>query len=109
MNSLAEPAFGARLGNNPRPASAPHTIPVVALGMGLSAFLAISYVICIVGYLLLPTLPVAHAALGIFLPGFTLLTWPSFFLGLVESAAWGWYVAVLFAPLYNFFARRFPQ
>lgn len=31
---------------------------------------------------------------------------PSFFLGLAESLAWGWYVALVFAPLYNFFAAR---
>jgi hypothetical protein len=43
------------------------------------------------------------------LPGFTWLTWPSFFLGLVESFAYGWYVALIFGPLFNFFASRFGQ
>ena len=33
------------------------------------------------------------------LPGFTWLTWPSFFLGLVESFAYGWYVALVFGLL----------
>jgi hypothetical protein len=79
-------------------------IPVLALGMALSSFLAISYVICVLGYLLLPGLPIDHAALTIFLPGFTLLTWSSFFLGLIESFGWGWYVALVFGPLYNAFA-----
>jgi len=74
--------------------------------MGLSLFLAISYVLCVLGYVFLPILPIAHSALAIFLPGFTLLSWPSFFLGLVESLGWGWYVALVFAPLYNFFAFR---
>ena len=83
-----------------------HTIPVLALGMGLSLFLAISYVLCVLGYLFLPSLPIAHSALTIFLPGFTLLSWPSFFLGLAESFGWGWYVALVFGPLYNFFAAR---
>jgi hypothetical protein len=41
------------------------------------------------------------------LPGFTWLTWPSFFLGLVETFVFGWYVALVFGPLYNFFAARF--
>jgi hypothetical protein len=91
-----------------RPASS-HRIGVVALGLGLSTFLAISYVVCVLGYLLLPGLPIAHAGLGIFLPGFTLLSWSSFFLGFVESVVWGWYVALLFGTLYNFFARKFPQ
>jgi hypothetical protein len=86
--------------------SAAGPIPIVTLGMALSSFLACSYLICILGYLLLPALPVEHEALAIFLPGFTLLSWQSFALGLVESLAWGWYIAVLFGALYNFFAHR---
>jgi hypothetical protein len=79
---------------------------IVVVGLSLSLFLVISYVICVIGYLVFPGLPISHAALSIFLPGFKLLDWQSFFLGLVESLAWGWYVAVLFVPLYNFFAKR---
>jgi hypothetical protein len=48
------------------------------------------------------------AALAIFLPGFKLLSWPTFLLGLVESFAYGWYIALTFGPLYNFFAARWP-
>ena len=84
----------------------PRTIPVLALGMGLSLFLAISYVLCIVGYVVFPGLPIAHSALAIFLPGFTLLSWSSFFLGLAETFGYGWYVALIFGPIYNFFAIR---
>ena len=84
----------------------PRTIPVLALGMALSLFLVISYVLCVIGYLLFPGLPIDHAALAIFLPGFQLLSWPAFLLGLVESFAWGWYVTLIFGPLYNFFAAR---
>lgn len=81
-------------------------IPIVTLGLSLSAFLALSYVICILGYLLFPGLPIEHSALRIFLPGFRLLTWGSFFVGLAESFAWGWYFAVIFGSIYNFVARR---
>ena len=88
------------------PAHAAHLIPVFALGMGLSASLAITYVLCVLGYLLFPGLPIEHSALAIFLPGFTLLSWPSFFLGLVESFGWGWYAALAYGPIYNFFAAR---
>lgn len=84
----------------------PRTIPVLALGMGLSLSLALSYILCITGYLVLPGLPIAHSALAIFLPGFTLLSWPSFVLGLVESFGYGWYIALVFGPIYNFFAVR---
>jgi 2TM family of unknown function (DUF5676) len=65
-------------------------------------FFAISYVICIVGYLVAPGFPVQHAALSIFLPEFDLLTWRSFVLGLVESFIWGWYIALVFGSLRNF-------
>ena len=81
-------------------------IPVVTLGLSLSGFFVISYLICVLGYLLFPSLPIAHTALSIFLPGFELLSWQSFFLGFVESFVWGWYIALVFAPLYNFFLRR---
>ena len=47
------------------------TIPIVTFGLALSAFFALSYIICILGYLLLPGLPVQHQFLAIFLPGFT--------------------------------------
>jgi hypothetical protein len=82
------------------------TVPVTVLGLSLSVFFAFSFVVCVIGYLFLPGLPVDHAALSIFLPGFLLLSWQSFFLGLAESFAWGWYVALVFGSLYNFFIRR---
>ena len=81
-------------------------IPILTLGQALSAFFIVSFGICILGYLVFPSLPVDHAALGIFLPGFTLLTWHTFFLGLIESFLWGWYIAVVFGAIYNFFLRR---
>ena len=82
------------------------TVSVQALGSSLSIFLVFSYVVCVVGYLLFPGLPISHTSLAIFLPGFELLSWQSFCLGLVESFAWGWYVALVLGPLYNFFVAR---
>src|SRR6516164_2459953 len=81
-------------------------IPIVAFGLSLSLFFLISYLICIAGYLLLPGFPVQHAALSIFLPGFELLSWRSFCLGMAESFIWGWYIALVFGALYNFICRR---
>lgn len=81
-------------------------IPVVPLGMSLGLFLGISYLACIVLYLIAPGMASGHAVLVLFLPGFKLLSWPSFFLGLVESFGYGWYIALIFGPLYNFFAAR---
>ena len=40
------------------------------------------------------------------LPGFHWLSVGSFFLGLIESYAYGWYIALIWAPLYNVFALR---
>jgi hypothetical protein len=82
------------------------TVPIAALGMSLSLFFAISFVLCILGYLIMPGLPVKHEALAIFLPGFELLTWRGFVIGLAESYAWGWYIALVLGSLYNFFAAR---
>jgi hypothetical protein len=87
-------------------ARAARTIPIVTLGLALSAFFAVSYLICVLGYLLLPEFAIQHAALSTILPGFTLLSWPSFFLGLAESLLWGWYIALMFGSIYNFVARR---
>jgi 2TM family of unknown function (DUF5676) len=89
----------------PRQVPGVRTLPVMAVGMALSLFLVFSYLICITTYFI-PGLPISHAMLTTFLPGFELLNWESFLLGLVESFAWGWYVALIFGPLYNFFALR---
>ena len=94
---MAEPAH-SRMSYHPR-------ISVFVLGLSLSLFLTISYVLCIIGFLILPGLPIEHSALAIFLPGFALLSWKTFFLGAIESFAWGWYVALVFCPLFNFFRR----
>ena len=91
---------GSRQATDNRP------ISIITLGQALSAFFILSYMICILGYLLLPGMPVEHESLAIFLPGFTLLSWHTFFLGLIESFLWGWYIALVFGPIYNFFLRR---
>ena len=102
--SMSGPRIGVR-SNGGQAAS----IRIVTLGLSLSVFFVISYVICIAGYLLLPGFPVQHEALSIFLPGFKLLTWQSYFLGLIESFVWGWYIALVFGPIYNFFSRRLER
>ncbi|MEQ9640554.1 MAG: DUF5676 family membrane protein [Alphaproteobacteria bacterium] len=80
-------------------------LPVMALGMSLGTFFAITFVLCVGFDLLFPEHAMYETWLRL-LPGFTWLTWQSFLLGLVESFAYGWYVALVFAPLFNFFARR---
>ena len=93
---------------NPRGAAVtPSRFPVFALGTSLSAFLAISYVLCVLFHVVFPNQVVTEMWFAMF-PGFTWLTWQSFVLGLIESIALGWYAALVFGPLYNFFAARWP-
>jgi hypothetical protein len=89
----------------PLPIASTPGIPIVALGMSLGSFLALTFVFCVLFDLWLPdqAMNVVWAPL---LPGFTWISWPSFFLGLIESFAYGWYVALVFGSLYNFFAAR---
>lgn len=80
-------------------------IPIIALGMSLGLFLSITFVLCVLFDLVFPTYAMNEAWAPLF-PGFTWLSWPSFLIGLVESFAYGWYIAVIFGPLYNLLAAR---
>ena len=73
----------------------------MALGLSFS----ITFVLCVLFDLWFPE-QAMYQTWQQLLPGFTWLTWPSFFLGLAETFAYGWYVALVFVPLYNFFAAR---
>jgi hypothetical protein len=105
---MAEP-LNKRAGNRPgtplSPAREAPRIPLVTFGLSLGLFLAITYVLC-VGFDLLFPGQAMYPSWQRLLPGFTWLTWPSFLLGLVESFAYAWYVALIFCPLFNFFAAR---
>lgn len=102
---MRENAPKANDGAVPPSARAAPGIPVFALGFSLGLFLAITFVLCVLFDLLLPGFAMNQVWAPL-LPGFTWLSWTSFFIGLVESFAYGWYVALVFGPLYNFFAAR---
>jgi len=81
------------------------TLSLGAIGNASSLFLAISFMLCVAGDLLMPQ----HAMYPVWeklLPGFVWLSWGSFFLGLIESYAWGWYFTLIWVPLYNVIAGR---
>jgi len=80
----------------------------VVLGTSLGVFLVVTFVLCVVFDLIFPDQAMYQTWLRL-LPGFTWLSWPSFLLGLVESFAYGWYVALIFAPLFNFLAARWSR
>jgi hypothetical protein len=90
----------------PLPARSVPCIQVVALGMSLGSFFALTFVLCVLFDLWFPALAM-NPVWAPLLPGFAWLTWPSFFLGLVEAFTYGWYIALVFGPLYNFFAARY--
>lgn len=80
-------------------------IPITPFGLSLSLFFAISYVLCVLFGLFVSGSNLHHELFEL-LPGFTWLTWPSFFVGLIWSIAAAWYVALVFAPLFNYFATQ---
>jgi len=80
-------------------------IAIVPLGLTLGFFLVITYVLCVL-YGLLGFQQGMHQLLFQIIPGFTWINWPSFFIGLFWNFAWGWYIALVFAPLFNFFTAR---
>lgn len=78
---------------------------VVPVGLSLGLLLVISYVLCIALGLIWWDAGLHQPWLQ-FLPGFTWLSPGTFLLGLLESFAYGWYVALVFVPLFNFFNAR---
>jgi hypothetical protein len=81
------------------------SIDLVALGNTASLFLAITFTLCVAFDLVFPQLAMFEVWQNI-LPGFEWISWKSYFLGLAESYAFGWYFALVWAPLYNYFAGR---
>lgn len=80
-------------------------IPVAALGWSLGLFLALTFALCVAFGLIFPGATMYQAWLPL-LPWVTWISWSSFFLGLVEAFAYGWFVALLFGPLFNYFSAR---
>jgi hypothetical protein len=81
------------------------SISLPAVGHATSLFLAISFAVCVAGDLVMPAHEM-HTAWQRLLPGFEWISWRSFFLGLLESYAYGWYIALIWVPLYNVTVSR---
>ena len=71
---------------------------IIPLGNTLSLLLVISYLLCV--GLVAPGQMRMYEAWAPLLPGFEWLTWTGFLIGLIEVYLYGWYIAVLFVPLY---------
>lgn len=105
MVELAQQQDPARRSGTALPPVSIARLPIVAFGMSLGLFLMITFALRVGFDLMFPQSAMYQSWLRL-LPGFTWLTWPSFLLGLVETFAYGWYVALVFGPLFNFFAAR---
>ncbi|GAF54399.1 MULTISPECIES: DUF5676 family membrane protein [Psychrobacter] len=82
-----------------------NTLRIGPVGNSVSLFLLISYLLCIGFGLLAPEQISMHEAWAPLLPGFEWLTWSGFLIGFVESYLYGWYFAIVFVPLYRWFAK----
>ena len=82
-----------------------NTLSLSAVGHATSLFFSISFSLCVVVSLLFPAHTMAQS-LQQLLPGFMWLTWKGFFFGLIESYGYGWYVTLIWVPIYNVLARR---
>ena len=76
-----------------------------AFGNATSLFLAIAFIACVGFDLLFPSQAMFQSWQKL-LPGFEWISWRSFLLGLIESYGYGWFVTLIWVPLYNVFAAR---
>lgn len=81
------------------------SISLVAAGHAMSLFIAISFALCVLFDMVFPQHQM-YPAWQRLLPGFEWISWRSFALGLVESYAYGWYIVLIWVPLYNVFSAR---
>jgi 2TM family of unknown function (DUF5676) len=76
-----------------------------AFGHATSLFLAITFTLCVGFDLVFPDMAM-YRSWQVLLPGFTWISWSSFLLGLIESYGYGWYVTLIWVPLYNVLDAR---
>lgn len=79
-------------------------IKIVSWSMGI--FTAISFILCVIYGLIVPSSLHSVALLEMALPAFKWLTFGGFFLGLIESFLYGAFVGLVFVPIYNFLSSR---
>ena len=80
------------------------TLRIKTVGLSLSALFAASYVLCVIWDLIFPNWAMYQVWQGLF-PGFS---WSAtgLFIGLVETVFYGFYVAIIIVPIYNYLYRR---
>lgn len=82
------------------------TLPFQPIAWTLAVIAAVVFALDMLFGVLFPDWWVMQKAWEFVLPGFTFISWGAFFLGLVESFIGGFLTAVIFVPIWNFFAAR---
>ena len=91
-------------GNSAAPAHT-HRLSAFVVGHAMALFLVITFLLCVLLSFVFSR-PEFHTVWFQMLPGVAPLTWTSGLLGVVETALYGYYIALVFVPLYNWMARR---
>ena len=78
---------------------------IIVVGHTTSLFLLVSYVLCVGFGLLFPAYNI-QGAWAPLLPGFVWLTPNGFLSGLLVSFVYGWYIAIIWVPLYEYVDKR---
>ncbi len=99
MSSAIEHASVVRPEGRSRPA-----IPLVALGLSLSIFLALSFLLCVVGDYI-PIVRDFHLLRALY-PALDMAQPQTIAIGAAWAFLVGWYVALVFGSLCNFFMAR---
>jgi 2TM family of unknown function (DUF5676) len=81
-------------------------INIRVLTWSLATFTTFTYLVCVAYGLLVPETFHMVQFLEIALPGFKWLSIGSFLIGLVESFLYGVYGGLVYAPIYNFYNRK---
>jgi len=81
-------------------------LPFWPIAWTLAFSVAVVFTLDVVAGLILPDWWVMQNFWEVILPDYTFVSLGSFLLGLVESFAGGFLTAVIFVPIYNFFAGR---
>ena len=82
------------------------TLPFQPIAWTLAVIATVVFALDMLFGVLFPNWWVMQKAWELVLPGFTLISWGAFFLGLVESFVGGFLTAVIFVPIWNLFAAR---
>jgi len=79
-------------------------LKISTVGWSIGGLLAISYVLCVVWDAIFPDWAM-YTTWENLLPGFSWST-AGLTIGFIEALAYGFYVAIIFVPLFNYLHRR---